>query len=76
MVGERADRVGDRRFLPAALGGGADEDAGVLAPVAARLPLCARVVPEGFPLRGEVAVAGGDAEEEAVWKEKVIIRMV
>jgi hypothetical protein len=31
-----------------------------------RLPLLASVIPEGSPLRGEVAVASGDAHEEGI----------
>ena len=53
-------------LLPSALRGGADEDADVFAVEAARLPLLAGLVPEGFPLGGEVTVAGGDPEEEGV----------
>ena len=53
-------------LLPSALRCRADEDADVFAVVAASLPLLAGLVPEGFPLGGEVAVAGGDAEEEGV----------
>ena len=53
-------------FLPAALGGRADEEAGHLAVEAAALPQPAGLVPEGLPLGGEVAVAGGDAEEEGL----------
>ena len=53
-------------FLPAALGGRADEEAGHLAVEAAALPEPAGLVPEGLPLGGEVAVAGGDAEEEGL----------
>ena len=53
-------------LLATALGRGADEQTRVLAPEAARLPLLARVVPEGPPLRGEVAVARRDAHQEGV----------
>ena len=59
------DRQG-RALLAAALRGRRDEEAGVLAVVAARLPLLARLVPKGLPLGGQVAVAGRDAEEEGV----------
>ena len=66
MVGHGAHGGDDGALLAAAHGGGADEDAGVFAPVGAAGPLRARVVPEGLPLGGEVAVARGDAEEEGV----------
>lgn len=55
-----------RAFLPAAHGGCADEEAEVFAVEGARLPEVAKAVDEGFPLRGVVAVAGGDAEQEGV----------
>jgi hypothetical protein len=54
------------RLLATTLGAGADEQTGVLAPVGAVGPLLARVVKESLPLRGEVAVAGGDTEEDGV----------
>ena len=66
VVGEGAHGRQRRALLAAALGRGADEDADVLAVVAARLPLLARLVPEGFPLSREVAVPRRDAEEEGV----------
>lgn len=53
-------------LLAAALGGGADEEAGELAVVAAGGPLLAGLVPEGLPLGGEVAEAGGDPDQEGV----------
>lgn len=53
-------------LLSTALGSGRDEQARVLAPEAAGLPLLAGVVPEGSPLRGEVAVARGDAHQEGI----------
>ena len=66
MVGEGAHGGQGGALLPAALGGGGDEDADVLAVEAARLPLLARVVEEGLPLGGEVAEAGRDPQEEGV----------
>lgn len=54
------------RFLPAALGGRADEEAGHLAVEATALPQSAGLVPEDLPLGGEVAVTGGDAKEEGL----------
>lgn len=66
MVRQRAQRANDRALLPAALRARRHKDAGVLAPVAAARPLPARLVPERLPLRGEVAVASGDPEQEAV----------
>lgn len=55
-----------RALLSSALGGRTDEDTDILAVEAASLPLLAGLVPEGFPLSGEVAVTGGDAEKEGV----------
>lgn len=66
MVGHGAHGRDGRALLPAAHGRGADEDAGVFAPVGTAGPLRAGAVPEGLPLGGEVAVARRDAEEEAV----------
>jgi hypothetical protein len=66
VVGESAHGGHSSALLSTALGRGADEEAGVLAPEAAGLPLLAGVVPEGPPLGGEVAVAGGDAHQEGV----------
>ena len=65
-MGKGAHAGNGRALLASALGRGRDEDAGVLAPVAAGLPLLAGLVPEGLPLSGEIAVAGGDTEEEGV----------
>lgn len=66
MVSESGHGRNGSRLLATALGAGADEQAGVLAPEAAGLPLAAGLVPEGAPLGWEVAVAGWDAEEEGV----------
>ena len=66
VVGEGAHGGDGGGFLTAAHGAGADEQAGVFAPEAAALPEAAGRVPECLPLGGEVAVAGGDAEEEGV----------
>lgn len=66
VVGHGAHGCDGRALLSPAHGRRADEDAGVFAPVGAAGPLRAGVVPEGLPLRGEVAVARGDAEEEGV----------
>ena len=66
VVGEGAHRRQRRALLAAALGSGADEDANVLAVVAARLPLLPRLVPEGFPLVREITEPRRNAEEEGV----------
>lgn len=66
MVGEGAHGRQRRALLTTALGSGADEDANVLAVVAARLPLLPRLVPEGFPLVREIAESRRNAEEEGV----------
>lgn len=55
-----------RALLPTAHRRRRDEDAGVLAVVAARLPLLAGTVPEGLPLGGEVAETGRDPHEEGI----------
>lgn len=61
--GHGGDRGG---LLAAALGARGDEEAEVLALQGAVHPQLAEAVDEGLPLRGEVAVAGGHAEEEGV----------
>ena len=66
VVGESAHRSESSALLSTALGAGGDEQAGVLAPEATGLPLAAGPVPEGPPLGGEVAVAGGDAHQEGI----------
>lgn len=66
MMRKGAHRRDRRALLPSPLRSRGDEQPAVFAPIAAVLPLFARLVPEGFPLGGEVAVAGGDAEEEGV----------
>lgn len=66
VVGEGGDGVLSSGLLATAEGGGRDKDTGHLAPEATGSPLLAGLVPEGLPLGGEVAVAGGDAEEEGV----------
>lgn len=53
-------------LLSTTLGTGSDEETGVFAPVGTGLPLTTGGVPEGLPLRGEVSVTSGDAEEEGV----------
>lgn len=66
VVGECAHGGDSSALLSTTLGSGADEQAGVLAPVATSLPLTAGLVPESPPLGGEVAVAGRDTEKEGV----------
>jgi hypothetical protein len=66
VVSKSAHGSNSSALLSTALGRGADEQTRVLAPEAAGLPLLAGVVPEGPPLGGEVAVAGGDAHQEGV----------
>lgn len=66
MVGEGAHGRQGGALLAAALRGRRDEEADVLAVVTPRLPLLARLVPKGLPLRGEVAVARRDPEQEGV----------
>lgn len=66
VVRERAHGRNRSALLSTALGRSANEDTSILAPVFTLLPLSTSLVPEGFPLRGEVAVAGRDAEEDGV----------
>ncbi len=66
VVRHRAHGRDGRSLLPAAHRSRRHKEAGVLAIVRARHPLPARVVPEGLPLRREVAEARRDAEEEGV----------
>lgn len=66
VVGQRRHGGEGGGLLAAAGRGRGDEQAGVLAVEGARLPLAARVVPKGLPLRGEVAVARGDANQKGV----------
>jgi hypothetical protein len=66
VVSESAHGSESSALLSTTLGAGADEEAGVLAPEATGLPLTAGAVPEGPPLRGEVAIAGGNAHQEGI----------
>ena len=66
VVGEGGHGREHGGLLAAAGGRGGDEDGRVLAHERAGRPELAGRVPEGLPLAGEVAVAGGDAEEERV----------
>ena len=66
VVSEGAHGGNGGGFLTAARGAGADEQASIFAPEATGLPEMAGGVPECLPLGGEVAVTGGDAEEEGV----------
>lgn len=66
MMGERTHSSQRRTLLSTTLCASRDEDTSVFTPVAASSPLAAGGVPESLPLCREVAVAGGDAEEEGV----------
>jgi hypothetical protein len=44
----------------------AHEQTGILAPESTLLPLATSRIPEGLPLSWEIAVSGGDAEEEGI----------
>lgn len=72
MMRKRAHRRDRRALLSSTLGSGRDEQSAIFSPVGAGLPLFAGGVPEGFPLGGEVAVAGRDAKEESV----VLLKLV
>ena len=66
VVSEGAHGGNAGGLLATALGAGADEQTGVLAPESARGPLAASAVEESLPLGGEVAVACRDTEEDGV----------
>lgn len=66
VMSERAHGRNASGLLSSTDAGGGNEQSGVLAPEATLLPLGAGGVEEGFPLSGEVAVAGGDTEQDAV----------
>ena len=66
VMRERAHGRQAGALLSSSLRSSGDEETGVFAPETASCPLFSSLVPEGFPLGGEVAVAGGDAEEEGV----------
>ena len=72
VVHERRDRVDHRRLLPTAGRRGGHEHGRVLAEERALRPELAGRVPERLPLGGEVAVAGGDAEDEGVKVGEVV----
>ena len=66
MVGQSTHRGKRGRLLTTALGTSGDEETGVFAPEATAGPNAAGLVPEGLPLGGEVAVPGGDAEQDGI----------
>ena len=66
VVGKSTHRSHGGTLLSTAHGRRRDEDTGILVVVAALLPLSAGLVPEGLPLRREVAVSGWDAQQESV----------
>lgn len=66
VVGKSAHGSQGSRFLAAAQSAGRDKQTGVLAPVATGGPDTAGLVPERLPLGGEVAVAGGNPEQDGV----------
>lgn len=66
VVGKGGEGVHGSALLTSTNTGGRDEDTGVLAVEASGGPDLTGAVPEGLPLCGEVAVTGGDTEEECV----------
>lgn len=72
VVGEGAHGGNGSRLLATTEGTGGDEETGVLAPVATGSPDGAGLVPEGLPLGREVAVAGGNTEQDGIVLEEVI----
>jgi hypothetical protein len=71
VVDERGKRRDHGRLLPTTGGAGGDEHAGVLARKRALRPELASCVEERLPLRGEVTVASGDAEDEGIEVDEV-----
>lgn len=72
VVSESAHGRESGRFLATSLGASRDEQTGVLAPVTTSGPDATGLVPEGLPLRGEVTVASGDTEEDAIVGEELV----
>lgn len=66
VVHKRAHAGDSGSLLAATEGTSRNEDTGVFAPERTLLPLLAGLVPEGLELCGEVAVAGGNTEEDSV----------
>lgn len=66
VVGEGAHGSDSSGLLATTEGTGRDEETGVLAPEATSSPDATGAVPEGLPLGGEVAVAGGDTQKESI----------
>ena len=66
MMGHSAHRSNGRAFLSTAHRTSANEQTRILPPVRTRLPLATSTVPEGLPLRREVAVSCRNAEEEGI----------
>lgn len=58
--------------MTTALGTSGDEETGVFAPEATGGPNAAGLVPEGLPLGGEVAVSGGDTEQDGIVVEELV----
>lgn len=66
VMRERAHRRKGSRLLTTTQSAGRDEQTRVLAPETTAGPDAAGLVPEGLPLRGEVTVPGGNAEQDGV----------
>lgn len=66
VVGQSAHGSKGSGLLTTTESAGGDEETGVLAEEATGSPDLARLVPEGLPLGGEVAVTSGDTEEEGI----------
>lgn len=66
VMSKCAQSIDNSGFLSSSWSRGRDKDAGILTPVASRLPLLAGRIPECLPLRREISVAGGNTEQEAV----------
>lgn len=70
MVSESAHGGDSSGFLATTEGTGRDEQTSILAPETTSGPDAASLVPEGLPLRREVTVTGGNAEEEGIVLEQ------
>jgi hypothetical protein len=62
MMHQGRHRCYDSTLLPTSLCSSSDEQPRILAMKATRRPLLPGRVPEGLPLRREIAEAGGDAK--------------
>lgn len=72
VMGQSAHGRQSGGFLTTTHGASGDENTCVLAPEATGGPDGAGLVPEGLPLRREITVASGDAEEDGIVLQQVL----